>query len=524
VVVHDGRLVVSDVTGDEPRELARVDTPMRTADELLLVGEHVVLLGGDAPVASPGAGQSADGQPGTGPRKEPGGVVGPGGGRGPAGGGIVPGEYSPRTRLTTVDLSDPSDPHVIGSRSVDGSYVTAREHDGTVRVVVGTQPRLPFVHPRKGVSPDEAEASNRELVRHSSARDWLPSVHDAGGGSEPLLRCSDVRRPHDPSGLATTTVLTLDPEAPAHPEADAVVADGSLVYASTGRLYVATTAGGRWEWSARTEMTDPQRRSTQVHAFDTAGDDTSYVASGTVRGTVPDRWALSERDGRLRVASMRGDPWQPSGTTVSVLEEEGDRLDVVGSVGGMGETEQIRAVRWFGDVAVVVTFRQTDPLYTLDLSDPTNPRIAGELKMRGFSAYLHPVGGDLLLGVGQDATGSGRQTGSQLASFDLSDLSGPTRVDRLALGAHGYSPVEQDSRAFTYLPGRRLVFVPVLPASGTAPHVLVARVGKDGGLAPVESLPASGPLQRVRSLPVDGGRVAIVADGAVRRIVDPGRW
>jgi hypothetical protein len=134
------------------------------------------------------------------------------------------------------------------------------------------------------------------------------------------------------------------------------------------------------------------------------------------------------------------------------LAEDGGRLVETGRVEGLGRTEQIRAVRYFGDIAAVVTFRQTDPLYLLDLSG--RPRVLGELKVPGFSTYLHPVGDDLLLGLGEDATADGRITGMQVSLFDVSDLSAPRLVDRLRLGP-GWSPALDDSRAFTFDPGRR---------------------------------------------------------------------
>ena len=108
----------------------------------------------------------------------------------------------------------------------------------------------------------------------------------------------------------------------------------------------------------------------------------------------------------------------------------------------------------------VVTFRQTDPLYTVDLSRPAKPRVTGELKIAGYSAYLHPLGGDLLLGVGQDATGDGVVLGTQVSLFDVSNLRRPTRLYRRTLDA-GRSEAEVDHRAFLYWPRKRLVVVPL---------------------------------------------------------------
>ena len=121
-----------------------------------------------------------------------------------------------------------------------------------------------------------------------------------------------------------------------------------------------------------------------------------------------------------------------------------------GQVDGLGKDEQIYSVRFLGDVGYVVTFRQTDPFFTIDLSDPTDPVVRGELKIPGYSAYLHPVDDGLLLGVGQDATDEGQVLGTQLSLFDVSDPQDPQRIDTLQIG--GYSEVEWDHKAFLYWP------------------------------------------------------------------------
>ena len=133
----------------------------------------------------------------------------------------------------------------------------------------------------------------------------------------------------------------------------------------------------------------------------------------------------------------------------------------ISSVGGLGKTEQIRSVRFLDDTGYVVTFRQTDPLYVIDLSDPANPVLDGELKIPGYSAYLHPVGDGLLLGVGQNATDEGRTLGTQLSLFDVSDPTNPQQIDTLPIG--GSSEVEWDHKAFLYWPEDGTIVLPVSP-------------------------------------------------------------
>jgi len=124
-------------------------------------------------------------------------------------------------------------------------------------------------------------------------------------------------------------------------------------------------------------------------------------------------------------------------------------------------------VRFIGSTAYVVTFRQVDPLFVVDLSDPAAPRMDGQLDLQGYSAYLHPVGDGLLLGVGQDATGQGRLLGTLLSLFDVSDPAHPTRLQQVALGTGSSSEVEYDHHAFLWWGPTSLAVVPVREQSFT---------------------------------------------------------
>jgi beta propeller domain-containing protein len=170
----------------------------------------------------------------------------------------------------------------------------------------------------------------------------------------------------------------------------------------------------------------------------------------------------------------------PSEGRITVLKVTGDRLSEVGVVTGLGVGERIRGVRFVGDVGYVVTYRQTDPLYTVDLSDPAKPRVRGELAVLGYSAYLHPAGDGRLLGLGQDGTKAGATTGLQLSLFDLSDLDKPRRLDQVRL-ADAWSDAEGDHHAFTM--AGDLVLIPYSqwqndPVAGTS------GAAEPGGVAP----------------------------------------
>lgn len=480
VRVRDRSVVVTDVSTDRPRELSRILVPgPRLADpELLLVGSTVLVLGNE---------QRYWGGPV--PLRE-----------GPLPGGGVPVPVTqPQTalaHLVSLDVSDPTSPRVTGDERVDGGIVMAREYgDGTVRVVLTTgYPPLDFVYPNRDRSPAEAKRENRRIVREAPLEKWLPAIRDGQGTRRPLLDCNAVRHPRRPSGFGTLSVLTFDAADPSSYQATAVTAAGDLAYSSADRLYVATAGG----------------RGTHVHAFSLDGRTTSYLGSGLVPGTVRDRWSFDEYDGHLRVATALGRSWAPRESAVVVLDEN---LRVVGRVDGLGRGELIQSVRWFDDLAVVVTFRQTDPLYTLDLSVPRHPRLLGALKIPGFSSYLHPVGGDRLLGVGQDASDDGSTLGAQAAGFDLRDPGRVRRTGVVGFGPDTESPVGWDPRGFTFLPAQRLALLPVTGRTGGV-RVVAVKVADDGALSRGSSWSVgAGWWPGVRTLPLGGDRVALVARG-----------
>jgi uncharacterized secreted protein with C-terminal beta-propeller domain len=151
---------------------------------------------------------------------------------------------------------------------------------------------------------------------------------------------------------------------------------------------------------------------------------------------------------------------QPSESFVTTLRRNGTELTKEGQIGGLGKGERIYSVRFIGKVGYVVTFRQTDPLYTLDLSDPKQPRVTGELKITGFSAYLHPEGDGRLIGVGQEATDQGRVTGTQVSLFDVSNPAAPQRLAQYHL-PDSNSEAQFDPHAFLFWPSDGTLVIPV---------------------------------------------------------------
>lgn len=422
------------------------------------------------------------------------------------------------TDIAEVDVSNPAAPRITSQITVDGSVLDARMVGGTARVVLSSGPApLDFVQPRSAsrTATQRALKTNQRVVAESSLDDWLPS-YSVSGSSErrPLVDCARLSHPKQFGGLGMVTVMTVELGQGINPRNTvAIQADADHVYASTDRLYVSTnrvpdanepatttatagtaTAGTAATSGAGASVTrpgidcdpacpppstatvpdaprtapvppSPPEYRTSIHAFDISGSGpATYRGSGEVRGHLLNDFSMSADDGNLRVATTDGAPWggtrAGSESFVTVMTERDGGLAQIGQVGGMGRGEQIRAVRFIGKTGYVVTFRQTDPLYTVDLSDPRNPKVAGELQLLGYSAYLHPVGGGRLLGIGQDATDRGRTLGTQVALFDVSNPAAPRLVQKTTVPG-GHSEAEQDYHAFLWWDPTHLAVIPV---------------------------------------------------------------
>jgi len=380
-----------------------------------------------------------------------------------------------KTVLQRIDVSGGS-PEIVHRLNVQGNYVSARSVGGTARVILRYDPQwnFPFVYPRNEAGESVAEEANRAAVLNSTIDDWLP--HFSGGSADPMMpwgarltSCADVHAPSVFSGFGVTTVISVPISGDFDPsQSTAVMAPGDTVYASTGSLYVATTRwldpdefGGEDDWDEDGWREAWSQRRTNVHRFDISGDAAAYASSGEVLGVIRNQFSLSEHEGYLRIVTTVGDPWgEESESQVRVLSTDGDVLMEVGSVGDIGRGENVQSVRFVGDIGYVVTFRQIDPFYTIDLSDPTDPRILGELKIPGFSSYLHPISDTLVLGVGSDADEEGRVTGAKVSLFDVSDLTEPLEV-AVWTAPDGWNDIGWDHRAFLWWAPEELAVIPV---------------------------------------------------------------
>ena len=357
-----------------------------------------------------------------------------------------------RVWVFEIDISDPAQPRIRRSLHSYGTFSTAR--------LVGSSARLVI----EGLPPDgysylhalaESAGWRDGWVDSVRLNEWLPRFvlidhRNFNWRTGYTVACDRVHLPGGnvlDSGSGLSMLLTFDLSGEAGISewgSVAVSAADPTVYATSDSFYIASSH----DWAGS---------STDIHRFDLSDPaEPAYDATASVRGTLINQFAMSEYRGHLRVAATDWHTW-PLESALTVFDA-GDELAEVGKVTGLGPTESIFAVRFLGDRGFVVTFRQTDPLYVLDLSDPAAPSVEGELKIPGFSRYLHPLGGGLLLGVGQDADpDTGRALGLQVSLFDVSDPAAPAQLARVPLG-RAESAAEFDHRAFTYRDG--IAYVP----------------------------------------------------------------
>ncbi len=408
--------------------------------------------------------------------------------------------YVPQSQLviTQIDVSDPNAPAVRGQITLDGALVTSRLTNDRLIVVLTHLPPDP---------PGPIAA----LLGTVRADDVLPKLMLSDGTQRRAVQSTSVLHPQTPEGTAMTLVVTLEADdIETVVGSTAVMADAGTIYASTEALY----------------LTDPDLREgdftpvTTIHKL-TFDDDgvARYTASGQVPGRPLNQFSLGEYQGVLRIAThverlrflplaepgiavadarpaaaqAAADPNQPF-NAVYTLREQGGELTIVGRVEGIAPGEQLFAARFIADRGYLVTFRQIDPFFVVDVSDPEHPRLAGELKVPGFSDYLHPLADHRVIGVGRSvdtSRGGAVPKALQLSLFDVSDPNEPRLIEQLELGGFGsHSDVSFDAKAFALLPQRGLMVLPAMltpedaqPFGGGQPEfdgVLVFRVGADG--------------------------------------------
>eukprot|EP00178_Gracilaria_changii_P024993 TRINITY_DN75_c0_g2_i1.p1 TRINITY_DN75_c0_g2~~TRINITY_DN75_c0_g2_i1.p1 ORF type:complete len:668 (+),score=101.93 TRINITY_DN75_c0_g2_i1:188-2191(+) len=363
-------------------------------------------------------------------------------------------------------------PKLKATLRMEGRYLNSREVDGTARIVLVYRPKLRFKYPSCVIPYAEAESHNKLILESSTEKDWYPSyslkVEGQSTESTALISsCSNVYIPGIFPGFELLTVVTLPVSGVLKPTGSvSIVSEGDEIYSTASSLYVTTTEY-RWDFFGfENNIRSGRDFRTSIHKFSLNNHGAQYVASGEVSGSVLNQFSMHDFNGYFFIATTDGAPWwgardESSSKVTSFKTNTYSRsLQKVGEVGNLGRGERIFAVRYVKDTAYVVTFRQIDPLYIIDLSRPWWLRVTGELKIPGFSSYLHPISPGRILGVGQDATDEGRTTGAKVTLFDVSDKTNPTELSSWTLPG-SRSTAEWDHRAFLYWEPEAVAVLPV---------------------------------------------------------------
>ena len=394
--------------------------------------------------------------------------------------------WQPLTLVTVIDASNPASPTVKRAEAFEGNLTSTRRIGPDVYLVQTTYNYIeglqywPNVHwdaplQERVAALNRMVIDNLDLIEELTLDDFLPyqySVSNDGrinsAAAELAADCAHIYLPSAHSGTNLTTVITMNLDS-GLTYGSAVPGNWGAVYASTDALYVAATNWGYyWYWDIEDEAPSV---TSHIHRFDispTSGR-ANYVASGTVPGYALNQFSMDEFGGILRVATTEPNWWgwwggdSESESHVTLLGQSDGGLVEVGHVGGLGMGAQIYSVRFVGDRGYVVTFRQVDPLYVLDLRNPFMPKVTGELKIPGFSSYMHPIDENHLLTIGRDGTDEGQVTGLSFQIFDVEDPTNPQLVQKTTLGDswNVWSEAQYDHHAFNYFAARGLLGLPV---------------------------------------------------------------
>ncbi len=392
------------------------------------------------------------------------------------------------TRTYTYNVAVPAKPMLSAKYDFPGSLQGSRRINSTIYLMINYHVDLP-----NPVYADSYLASGNyslESYRQASAKaltenlqrislltldKMIPSytrtlyTNGVAGSATgaPMVSSDDVYIPQTGNGTDITIVIALDGASPSPGlTSSGVISSWCQVYMTTESLYLASS--NDWAWiepiQGVTLPTANPEPKTALHKFALSNGvgKPVYKGSGLVPGWVNNQFSMGEYKGYLRVGTTRGGWWgEGISNRLAILAEKDGTLAETGSINGLAQGEKIYSMRFDKDRGYMVTFRQTDPLFTFDLTDPANPKKAGELKVSGFSTYIHLVGqnNNRLLTVGRSADATGRVTGNKLQLFDVSSLAAPALLGDYDLG-DGWSAATYDPHAFLYYEPLGILTIP----------------------------------------------------------------
>jgi len=350
-----------------------------------------------------------------------------------------------KTIAITYDITNKEKPEVYKEFEIEGNYVSSRMINETVYLV--TNNRI------YRYSDDTDELKEEDVVQ---------KYKDSTTGAEQYISLSDICYIPDSEENCYLNVIAFDTQNKREANITTILGAGNTIYASNDNIYVTCV---KYEFKNE-EDTSKNYTKTKICKFNLDRMNVNFVASGEIEGTILNQFSMDEYNGNFRIAVTAGN-WNESKNGVYVLD---NNLEVIGKVEDLAINERIYAVRFIGKKGYVVTFRNMDPLFVIDLKDATNPYVAGELKIPGYSSYLHPYDENHIIGIGQEVTVERNRYGNEytsqhglkLSMFDVSDPENPIEMFNTIIGEGGtYTSASYNHKALLYMKDRNIMAFPI---------------------------------------------------------------
>lgn len=382
-----------------------------------------------------------------------------------------------QTLVYVFDITDRTHVTQVRKVSFDGDYVSSRRIGENVYFVMREYPRLYEIF-----NPSIDSASSGGTANDVSENKLVPQFFDSKLNKEqPVAGCNQIRFfPHrqDANYLIVASV-PLAGAADGSIVRQAYMGSGDTIYASLTDLYVGAQVN-EYDEQQQYNIWQPPivRSSTQLYRFALDNGTVTYKTTGSVPGVPLNQFSLDESGDTFRIATSKGDAWGKENTATNQLYilDRNNLSSILGSVDDIGRGEHIKAVRFIGNRAYVVTFKNIDPLFVIDLSDARKPTVLGELKIPGYSDYLHPYDETHLIGFGKEVDESidadkvhsanavyyTAVLGLKMALFDVADPTHPKELFKEVIGDRGSdSPLLTDHRALLFSKEKNLIAFPV---------------------------------------------------------------
>lgn len=355
-------------------------------------------------------------------------------------------EYKSSTLAITFDITDRQNPVEVRRFYQSGSHISSRLIGDSLVLITNHYVTL---------------YENSDIVKNNCIPETGVVYRDVA--RLPSQNICVMDNVSSPSYLVVSNINLIDTDK--EPATAAILGGGENVYCTTEKLYV---TNGKWNSNFATAagtieiaIAPSGEANTTIYSFDITAGNVIYKANNTVDGYVLNQFSIDEYNGHLRIATTTGS-FDKSNNFVYVLSA--DTLKQAGVIKDISPGETIKSVRFMGDRGYVVTFLQTDPLFVLDLSKPDSPKILGELKITGFSSYLHPITPTLLIGIGVDGTEEGQNNSLKVSLFDVSDPSKPKEIDKSVFGDNNqfvHSVAYYDHKAICYDEDTKTLYFPI---------------------------------------------------------------